>query len=245
MTMTLSKRLSAEALDSLVLLHGNHDSREAGVCVMEAAAWMAGEPHTDHPKCVSRILAAFLRRWNDDLDEAGRQKLKPYIPRVIGTAKDGQDELRGWLIADWVIRVHTPAWLELAGIHESARALRSLPELRDLASLSAAQPSLDKARSEAAAAWAAARAAAGAAAGDAAWDAAGAAAWDAARAAARAAAGAAARDAAWAAAWDAARDAAWAGAAAKQKLAPTVASLQVSAFQLLEKLVDPAGAKAA
>jgi len=96
-----------------------------------------------------------------------------------------------------------------------------------------------------AAAWAAARAAAGAAAaGDAAGDAAGAAAagaaawaaaWDAARAAAWDAARAAAWDAARAAAWDAARAAAW--DAARAKLAPTVASMQESALQLVERMI--------
>jgi hypothetical protein len=112
---------------------------------------------------------------------------------MIGTAGDNHDELRGWLCVDWLIRVHTPAWLELAGAKESAAALRALPRLRSAADLAGAHPSLDEARSKAAAARDAAWAAA--------WDAAGDAAWD--------AAGAAARDAAWAAAWDAAGDAAW------------------------------------
>ena len=30
--------------------------------------------------------AMFMRRWNDDLDGEGRQKLKAFVPRVIGTA---------------------------------------------------------------------------------------------------------------------------------------------------------------
>jgi hypothetical protein len=109
---------------------------------------------------------------------------------------------------------------------------------------------------------AAARAAAGAAAGDAAraaaWAAARAAAGDAARAAARAAAGAAAgdaagdaaRDAAGAAAGAAAGDAAWDAAraaaspaardAARAALRPTVETLQASALDLLDRMIDPA-----
>jgi len=79
-----------------------------------------------------------------------------------------------------------------------------------------------------AAAWAAARAAARAAAWDAGRDAAGAAAWAAAWAAAGAAAGAAARDAARDAAWDAA----WAA------LRPTVVVLQLSALELLDRMID-------
>lgn len=164
-----------DALATLTLKNGSHPDPESGLCVMEAAAWVAGEPHSDHPACVSPVLAMFMRRWNDDLDGEGRQKLKAFVPRVIGTAGDGQDEARGWLAADWMIRVHTPAWLGLAGITDAAAALRALPELRDPGSLKAAQPALDDARKKGAAAWAAAWAAAR----DAARDAARAAAWDA------------------------------------------------------------------
>jgi hypothetical protein len=162
-------------LDEIELEHGSHTRRSAGMCAMEAVAWLADEKHTDSPACVSPVIATFLRRWNDDLDDEGRQMLKPLLPRVIGTAGDGKDELRGWMAADWLVRVHTPAWLELAGITESAAALRALPPLRDLATLDSARPCLEEARARSAAAWDAAR--------------------DAARDAASAAARAAARDA--------------------------------------------------
>lgn len=154
-----------DALATLTLKNGSHPDPDAGLCVMEAAAWVAGEPHSDHPACVSPVLATFMRRWNDDLDDEGRQKLKAFVPRAIGTAGDGQDEARGWLAADWLVRVHTPAWLELAGIADAAAALRALPELHDSGSLDAARPALADGRKKAAAAWAAA----GDAAGDAAW----------------------------------------------------------------------------
>ena len=238
-------------LDTLVLTKGNHTSREQGVCFMEAVAWMAGTSHSDHPACVSPVLGAFLRRWNDDLDDKSRQKLKPYIHRVIGTAGDRKDEVRGWMLTDWMIRVHTPAWLDLAGIKKPAALLRTLHELTDTTGLVAAQAPIDRARTKAAAAWDAARAVAW----DTAWAAARAVAWDAAWAAARAAvrdaARAAARAAAWDAAWDAARAAAWAAAwdaaravawdtawdAAKTKLQPTVVELQKSAFELLDRMI--------
>jgi hypothetical protein len=98
------------------------------------------------------------------------------------------------------------------------------------------------------AAWAAAWAAAWDAAWDAAWAAARDAAWAAARDAARDAAWAAARAAAWDAAWDAAwaaaRDAAWdaardaARAAAGNFLKPTVEWLQVSAVDLVNRMIE-------
>jgi hypothetical protein len=208
-------------LDRIELKAGAHASRDDGVCAMEAVAWIAGESHTDHPSCVSPVLGAFLRQWNDDLDDEGRQRLKPYLARTIGTAGDGQDEARGWLCADWLVRVHAPVWLELAGVRDAAAALRGLPELRDPATLGSARPAIDAARSRA----------------DAARDAAWAAAGDAARAAAWAAAGAAAGEAAWAAARAAAWAAAW--AAAGDALRPTTLSLQASALELLERTIDP------
>jgi hypothetical protein len=211
--------LPLSAIEAFVIAEGAHADRSNGLCSMELVAWLAGAPHSDHPPCVSPVLGAFVRRLNDDWGADDRQRLKPILPLLIGTADDGLDEERGWMIADWLVRIYTPAWLELAGIGESATALRALPPLtRDNAL--AAHPTIETARVRGAAAGDAAWAAARAAAWDAAWDAAGDAAWDAAWAATRAAAGDAARAAAWdaagAAAWaaarDAARDAAWAAA---------------------------------
>ncbi len=200
----ISDRLAK--LPELKLDRGSHSSFEEGHCAMELVSWLAGERFSDSPKCVSLVLRAFLIKWNDDADDEGRQKLKLYLVRVLGTAGDGKDEARGWLAVDWVIRHHAPAWLELAGITESAAALRELPPIRDLASLSEAQPSLEEERARSAAAW------------DVAWDVA----WDAARAAAW--------EVAWGVAWDVAR---------KKPVEPTQLSRQVSALELLERMIDP------
>jgi hypothetical protein len=56
------------------------------MCLLEAAAYVAGEPWSDSPECVSPVLAAFGRSWNDALDDENRQMLKPFIPRLVGTA---------------------------------------------------------------------------------------------------------------------------------------------------------------
>ena len=247
-----------EFLTSLHLERGEHADGQEAYCVMEAVAYIAGEPHSDHPACASKVIAAFLRRWNDDLDEEGRQALKPLIVRLVGTAgSESLESRRAWLITDWMVRVYTPAWLDLGGMPMQAAALRNLKEFSSTAAAQSQQPTLDAAGAAArdaawaaagaaawAAAWDAARDAAGAAARAAAWAAAWAAAGDAAGDAARAAAWAAARDAAGdaarAAAWAAARAAAWDAAwdAARAKLKPTVESLQKSAFNLLDRLIE-------
>jgi hypothetical protein len=223
------------------LARGKHDEGEA-MCAMEAVAWLAGEPWSDAPQCASPVIAQFMRSWNDALPDVGRTRLLvPLLPDVIGTRTTyADDETRAWMATDWLVRVNTPAWLDLTpSLEAHAAALRALPPIMSSAVARNSQSVITAARD-------AARAAARAAAGDAARDAAGDVAWDAARdaasAAARDAAGAVAWDAAWvaaravarAAAWAAARDAA--GAAAGDALAPTVTTLQASAQDLVRRM---------
>ena len=198
------------------LAKGAHPSHDA-MCVMEAVAFVAGEPWSDHPKCACPVISTFLRSWNDDLlDDERDTLLRPLIPQLIGTRGDvAMERRRATMAADWLIRVHTPAWLRLAKLDAHADALAALPEITDFAQCPSLMPTLNAAKQDADAAWAAAWDAAWAAAGDAAWDAA----WDAAEAAAR--------DAAWAAARDAARDA----------LSTTRRELQQSALTLVARMI--------
>lgn len=155
-------------LDTLILTQGSHDDSDGGLCLLEAVALFANEPHSDHPACASRVLTAFGISLNDRWDDAARQKLVPIIPLIIGTRDDGQDEARGYMALDWLIRTYTPAWLDLAGLTAEATALRDLRRIVDLTAAQSAGPVVRSAREKSAAARAAARAAA----------------WDAARAAA-------------------------------------------------------------
>jgi len=236
---------------------GNHQSIADGMCAMEAASYIAGEKWSDHPQCVCPVIGAFLRNWNDSLPDDERNALitPALIAKTIGTrgSKD-LERRRSLMAADWLIRVHTPAWLRLAKLDSQADLITGLPEITDMAQYPSLRAPLEAVRKDAAAAGAAARAAAwdaaGAAAGaaaraaarDAARAAAGAAAWAAARDAARAAARDAAWAAAWAAAWDAAGDAAWAAAwdaagdAAWDALKPTRDALQTSAGELILRM---------
>jgi hypothetical protein len=226
------------------LERGSHAKNEAAMCAMEAVAFIAREPWSDHPKCACPVIGAFMRVWNDGLPDADRNcLLLPLIPRLVGTRGSAALETRrANMAADWFIRVQTPAWLRLAGLTKHADLLASFPEITDFSKCPPLMPALDAAGAAArAAAWDAARAAAG----DAAWAAARAAARDAARDAAgdaaRAAAWDAARAAAGAAAGDAAGDAA--GAAARDALKSTTAELQTSALALVERMIaepDPA-----
>jgi len=202
-------------LDKLHLRTGSHDPNdEQRMCVMEAVAFLAGEEWSDHPACASRIVATFLRSWNDVLPDDQRQELRQYIPRLVGSAgTPEQEERRSWMALDWLVRVQAPAWLRLAGLTEQADMLTGMAEVTPETCPSIKAP-LQAVRQDAAAAW------------DAAWDAA----WAAARAAAWDAARAAARDAARDAAWDAAR-------AAARELAPTVDELRAEAHRLVDRML--------
>ncbi len=113
-------------LETLHLTVGSHAGPEEGACVMEMVSWIEGEPWSDRPECVSTVLGAFLRGWNDDLDDEPRQRLKPFAYRVGGTAGDGLDGQRAALALDWLVRVLTATFLRAAGFVEHADRLASI-----------------------------------------------------------------------------------------------------------------------
>src|ERR1041385_8445030 len=100
------------------------------MCVMEAVSYVAGEPFTDHPACASPTIAAFMRSWNDRLNNDDRQKLKPWIARLVGSRGTPEiEERRKWMFADWAFRTALPMYLDQANLQEHARALRDLPAI--------------------------------------------------------------------------------------------------------------------
>lgn len=195
-------------MDVLMLAAGRHADSEHAMSVVEAAAYVAGEPWSDRPTCISPVIAAFLRSWNDALDDVTRNRLlKCFVLKAIGTNTGAADEVtRAWLVTDWLVREQAPAWLALAGLTKDATQLRALPALSSPDIGVAVQPALTGARAHAATVWDGAEAAEGIAA----WETAAAASRSFAAAAARSAATSAAgvdrQAAAWDATWDAARD---------------------------------------
>lgn len=119
MATVIEERL--RKLETLSLKVGAH-SPDSTFCVMEAVAFVAGEPWSDHPECACPVISAFLRSWNDALqtDTDRDRLLKPLIPKLIGTRNPKLEERRALMAADWLVRVNTPAWLRLAGLTVSA-----------------------------------------------------------------------------------------------------------------------------
>lgn len=149
-------------LANIVLTSGSHPTSDDGLCLMEAVAYVGGMPHSDHPPCVSPVLAGFGRRLNDVLPDDVRQDLVPLIPHLMGTAGDGQDVARAYLAMDWLVRVYTPAWLDAAGLVDEAETLRALDAITDEVAARGALPAVRSARAVAGdVAWDVARAVAG------------------------------------------------------------------------------------
>ena len=74
------------------LRRGKHASPEKGVCVMELASMLAGEPFSDRPQAVCPVIGAYLRSYNDVVDDERRQDLYAYAAEAIGTS--GSPDLR-------------------------------------------------------------------------------------------------------------------------------------------------------
>lgn len=71
-----------------VLSAGSHRRPHDGACFMEYAAYLAGEPWSDHPGCTHPLLAHLAREVNDRTSDSGRRQLAPLIPSVIGLTSD-------------------------------------------------------------------------------------------------------------------------------------------------------------
>ena len=108
---------------------------------MEMVAWLAGEKHSDNPRCASPVIAALVRAFNDFLadDHARGHYLRPLIPIIIDTAGSPDlEQQRGYHLADYTARVLTPLTLEARGLLLEAAELRSMPPVVDTLSAHAA-----------------------------------------------------------------------------------------------------------
>jgi hypothetical protein len=109
-----------------------HPRRGLRLTLLELAAWLAGEPHTDAPASVSPVLATFARWFAGAIDDGSRQALKPLAHRLVGTAGAPEaDVARVWVATDWLVRTQAPAWLSAAGLTDAADRLAGLAPIKD------------------------------------------------------------------------------------------------------------------
>jgi hypothetical protein len=150
------------------LAPGRHAAPEEGVCVMELASMLADEPFTDHPRSVCRVIASFLRAYNDAVDDTRREDLYLCAAIAVGTRDSRRTErarlarcdrelaeMRGSPAGGWR-RLAVTAWRTVSPcpyasplLDELARALsatydghrRALALFADLVDLHVAPPS--------------------------------------------------------------------------------------------------------
>jgi hypothetical protein len=98
------------------LSRGSHLSPDEGACVMELASMIAGEPFSDRPRSVCRVIGALLRGYNDVATDRRRQDLYRYASDVIGTQVPADVEARRLahcvdaLAEIAALRRHSPLW---------------------------------------------------------------------------------------------------------------------------------------
>jgi hypothetical protein len=90
------------SFQTVKLARGKHSSPRHGACVMELASMLAGERFSDRPSTVSPVIAAFLRGYNDLVDDVRRQDLIRYASEAVGTAATEEVErARVKRLVDW------------------------------------------------------------------------------------------------------------------------------------------------
>jgi hypothetical protein len=118
--------------ERIELVSGMGSPRRGKLCIMSLVAFLSGDRHTDEPRTASSLIRLFAIPLNDGMDGATRQRLKPFAPRIIGTA-DRRDAERAELLFTAMYEEVLPEALKdrhpffaRAGAGKDAKAVESL-----------------------------------------------------------------------------------------------------------------------
>src|ERR1041385_3644499 len=144
------------------LRRGNSPDPREGACLLDAVSWIEYGTLGDHPPCVCPVIAAYGRGINDAMSDAGRQQLRAYIPRLVGTVDPENERARAEYLAWQAIRVFATFALDTAGHCADADKMRhftgTLAEAAEaaeaLAATEAATRAVEATRAARAAKWA-------------------------------------------------------------------------------------------
>jgi hypothetical protein len=112
---------------------GKHVPNQPRLCAMEAAAWIAGEEWSDHPRSVHPVIAQAARVANDTLTDEERQDLWPLVLASVGTRARWRPDLWYRLVRHGLIMQRKypgnprKVWEEL--LKEHARETGRSPDL--------------------------------------------------------------------------------------------------------------------
>ena len=140
-------------LPYLVITNGPHQPG-GGMCVNEAYAFLAGEPHSDAPACVCPTIRAVTMRFNDRCGtgpeaDARRKRLldATYLVALGSRLTPDVSTRRAWMGADWSWRVALPRLLRRTrSLASWAERLETMPEIMDGTTLSAARKTVYECR---------------------------------------------------------------------------------------------------
>ena len=106
----------------------SHASPADGMCVMEMVSFLAGEKWSEYPACASPIVSQYCQVVNDNITQAGRDKLQRYVPRLIGTESPEHEKDRAEYLAWAAIKILAPIAIDAVGFPEQAHTLRNFKE---------------------------------------------------------------------------------------------------------------------
>ena len=111
------------------LAAGPHKTPDEGLCAMEMVAYTERLPHSDAPACTCPIITACVTELNDALPQEHRERLKLYLPRLVGTVSTTHKDVRNdlWIEA-WSVEWGCKPAYEVA---KSANGIDKLFELLD------------------------------------------------------------------------------------------------------------------
>jgi len=106
---------------------------------MNPIFFQLGRGHSGSPEpttCSSLVIATFLQTWSSVMLGEDRDRLLSADKWALRVSKTrggaAAEKRRAYLALDWLVRVYTPAWLDLVpDLAQQATALRALPEVVD------------------------------------------------------------------------------------------------------------------
>ncbi len=98
-------------LETLKLSGGYHRRGVDGLSIMEAVAWFNNEPHSNYPQCACPALTRFGIGLNYWFDDEHRQKLVPFIPKLVGTRNPVLEQARYEYLLNATLNVLIPIGL--------------------------------------------------------------------------------------------------------------------------------------
>ena len=92
------------------LSKGRHRSPKEGTCTIELVSMLVEAPFSDNPACVCPSLAAFVRGYNDHIDDRRRQDLIALAPDLVDSRGDAElTDDHAFRCVDFAAREHAAA----------------------------------------------------------------------------------------------------------------------------------------